>query len=247
MEVHPPEHGIHTWRDFFVHMATICLGLLIAIALEQGVEALHHRHQRHQLEEDLRQEADQNLKLIEHDLRMQETEAWFVTAAAAEQDAVAQDGKVSLTLAAPPCLPGSVGTSEVRYFAPSEAVWTAAHDSGLLALLPTDQARLYARLEHNLELLGTVREQVYDGCNVISSMRQRFTHPAAGVEVWTMSPTQAEAFGTAAASTLIAIRGLTFRLRWTQLYESALARGEIEPDTKMIYMDQARFEDSNSR
>ena len=32
MEVHASEHGIHSWRDFFVHMGTICLGLLIALA-----------------------------------------------------------------------------------------------------------------------------------------------------------------------------------------------------------------------
>ena len=30
MEVHPPEHPIFTWKQFFVHMATVCLGLLIA-------------------------------------------------------------------------------------------------------------------------------------------------------------------------------------------------------------------------
>src|SRR5580704_10034552 len=51
MDVHPPHHGIETWRDFFVHMATICLGLLIALGLEQGVEAIHRAHERHELRE----------------------------------------------------------------------------------------------------------------------------------------------------------------------------------------------------
>ncbi len=59
MEVHPPDHAIHTWRDFFVHMGTICLGLLIAIGLEQGAEALHRRHQAQELREDLSHEGDQ--------------------------------------------------------------------------------------------------------------------------------------------------------------------------------------------
>lgn len=61
MEVHPPEHGIHSWRDFFVHMGTICLGLLIALALEQGAEALHRRHEAKDLREDLRGEQEQIL------------------------------------------------------------------------------------------------------------------------------------------------------------------------------------------
>jgi hypothetical protein len=40
--MHPPREAAHTWKDFFIHIATICVGLLIAIALEQTVEALHH-------------------------------------------------------------------------------------------------------------------------------------------------------------------------------------------------------------
>jgi hypothetical protein len=48
LDVHPPEHAAHSWRDFFIHIATIVIGLLIAIGLEQTVEYLHHRHLAHQ-------------------------------------------------------------------------------------------------------------------------------------------------------------------------------------------------------
>jgi hypothetical protein len=37
-EVHPSHPAIRTWRDFFVHITTIVIGLLIAIGLEQSVE-----------------------------------------------------------------------------------------------------------------------------------------------------------------------------------------------------------------
>jgi len=30
LEVHPPERTPHTWRDFFIHIATIVVGLVIA-------------------------------------------------------------------------------------------------------------------------------------------------------------------------------------------------------------------------
>jgi hypothetical protein len=33
--VHPPHAAAHSWKDFFVHIATISVGLLIAIGLEQ--------------------------------------------------------------------------------------------------------------------------------------------------------------------------------------------------------------------
>lgn len=29
---------IHTWKNFFIHVATICFGLLVAIGLEQSIE-----------------------------------------------------------------------------------------------------------------------------------------------------------------------------------------------------------------
>ena len=44
LDVHPAHHAASTWRDFFIHIATIVIGLLIAIGLEQTVEYFHHRH-----------------------------------------------------------------------------------------------------------------------------------------------------------------------------------------------------------
>ena len=62
LDVHPPHQAAHTWKDFLTHMATIVLGLLIAIGLEQSVEWVHHREQRHQLLEQLDAEHKQALK-----------------------------------------------------------------------------------------------------------------------------------------------------------------------------------------
>ncbi len=43
LDVHPAHHAAQSWRDFFIHIATIVIGLLIAIGLEQTVEYVHHR------------------------------------------------------------------------------------------------------------------------------------------------------------------------------------------------------------
>ena len=43
LDVHPAHHAASTWRDFFVHIATIVIGLLIAVGLEQTVEYFHHQ------------------------------------------------------------------------------------------------------------------------------------------------------------------------------------------------------------
>ena len=62
LDVHAPHETIHGWKSFFIHIATISIGLLIAIGLEQTVETLHHRHQLYELHESLRQDAQ---KVIE--------------------------------------------------------------------------------------------------------------------------------------------------------------------------------------
>jgi primosomal protein N'' len=53
LDVHAPHAGIHTWSDFLVHIATIVIGLLIAVGLEQTVEYLHHRSQVAEIRESL--------------------------------------------------------------------------------------------------------------------------------------------------------------------------------------------------
>jgi hypothetical protein len=248
MEVHPPHHPLHTWKDFFIHIATISVGLLIAVGLEQSVEALHHRHQRHQLQEDLREEAEKNREVIARDLKMRDLEPWFEAAAAGVDKAVPQQGKVQFTLPKPPCIPGTVGTAAVRYFAPSEAVWTTAKESGLTELLPVEESRMYARLGHNYVLLAQVRDDVFKGCSTIAALRHRFAKSADGDnDVWTMTDTHAEELAKAAAETQVSIQALLFRLRWSDVYEDAITRGEARADIKMMTVNQEQFEDAPGR
>ena len=65
MEVHPPEHPIRSVRDFFLHLLTITVGLLIALGLEALVEQFHHRHLVHEAESELRAEIAGNQKDLE--------------------------------------------------------------------------------------------------------------------------------------------------------------------------------------
>jgi hypothetical protein len=64
LDVHPPHAPTHTWKDFFIHIATIVIGLLIAIGLEQTVEWLHRKHEVRETREALRQEREENLKFF---------------------------------------------------------------------------------------------------------------------------------------------------------------------------------------
>jgi hypothetical protein len=62
LDVHPAHHAANTWREFFTHIATIVLGLLIAVGLEQSVEWVHHRSELRETREALRVEREQNRK-----------------------------------------------------------------------------------------------------------------------------------------------------------------------------------------
>lgn len=68
LDVHPAHHAATTWRDFFVHIATIVLGLLIAVGLEQTVELVHRRHEAREARESIKEEAVTNAKITERDL-----------------------------------------------------------------------------------------------------------------------------------------------------------------------------------
>jgi hypothetical protein len=68
LDVHAPHQTVHTWKDFLIHIAAITIGLLMALGLESTVEWLHHRHQAQQALELLRQELDQNRKVLKADV-----------------------------------------------------------------------------------------------------------------------------------------------------------------------------------
>ncbi len=63
LDVHPPHAATHSWKDFFIHVGTICVGLLIAVGIEQSVEWMHRRHERQELREALQKEHEENARI----------------------------------------------------------------------------------------------------------------------------------------------------------------------------------------
>ena len=62
LDVHPTQEALHTWKGFFIHIATIVIGLCIAVGLEQTVEFFHHRHRVAETREALRVERESNIR-----------------------------------------------------------------------------------------------------------------------------------------------------------------------------------------
>lgn len=61
-DIHPPYQAAHSWRDIFIHLATITVGLFIALSLEGCVEWQHHRHLVREARENIRSEMMDNQK-----------------------------------------------------------------------------------------------------------------------------------------------------------------------------------------
>jgi hypothetical protein len=68
MEIHAPHEPIHSKRDFFIHLFTITVGLLIALSLEGLVEYAHNRHLVHEARENIRRELQLNHEAAQSDL-----------------------------------------------------------------------------------------------------------------------------------------------------------------------------------
>ena len=146
LDVHPPHQAAHTWKDFFIHIATICVGLLIAIGLEQSVEALHHHHQREYLEDQMHRESERNLQLVTMQLQYSAARHAYLDACIhALQSATAAHGDTLVTLPADRvALPAGSGDMLIS---PSRGTWTVATAGGTVALLPPETAKVYARLD----------------------------------------------------------------------------------------------------
>lgn len=154
LDVHPPHHATHTWKDFLIHIATICVGLLIAIGLEQTVEAIHHHHQRLELEAQLRDEAEHNLELAQQNI-------------VALNRAPVSNGSISSAVLV---APGN--TFRVGLLDPSQATWLVAKANGSIALLPEEEAQVYSRLDHEAELLQEPEAEVVRSRIAIQTQRQ---------------------------------------------------------------------------
>jgi hypothetical protein len=241
LDVHTPHASVHSWKDFFIHIAIITIGLLIAIALEQCVEMLNHIHQRHQLQHDLLEEAKRNRDILMVDLGLESQAVWFRGVLAATKS-IPASGQTAINFPSTPCIPGTIGANgmdpvvRTKYFAPSDAVWVTARDAGLIIRLPVEEARMYARLAHNYDLQVAARDRFAFACERIDTLHTRYastTQDKTG-DTWLMNQQQANEVADAAAAADTALRGLMWRTRWNLRFEEGIVRGAKNYDEVLM-------------
>jgi hypothetical protein len=135
IDVHPPTEPVHGWRDFFIHLITITIGLVIALSLEGWVEWMHHRHLVHEAEVSLQTEIKSNARDLQgvlDDVRK-------------EQEFLKQDVAVMKKIIADPKKKNSDDLTinfRIRTFA--DVSWETAKSTGALSYMPYERAQEYS-------------------------------------------------------------------------------------------------------
>jgi hypothetical protein len=193
LDVHPPHHAAATWRDFLIHLATITIGLLIAIGLEQSLEALSRLHQRHELERELHDETSRNL---EHS--RDETQYFGDRIPILGRRLVliqtALSGKSALSANVPPLPPAKMYT---RHRRPDTAVWDNASRNGTSALLPEVLAQLYTDDYHSAEEAALASAEISKNATDMAALRRSIpgqTSSAGDLDLKQLSPAQLQQY-----------------------------------------------------
>lgn len=152
-DIHAPHESIQSWRQFLVHMTTITLGLLIAVGLEQSVEAIHRHHEAVILRDALNVESVQVLADARRTVVAQEYERnWLATRITQVRGAVWEQRALE------PRKP-----NQVPYYAsPDIPIWRSAKAGSRLQLLTSSELEAFAEVEYvqtHVDLLAIARNE----------------------------------------------------------------------------------------
>lgn len=156
LEAHAPHEAIQTWKGFLIHIATIVIGLLIAIGLEQTVEYFHHRHQVTEVRRSLAEERTIN-------------EAIFDSGTAEFRRYSPQLlGMLDATkyLREHPGAPENQWPARYHFYLLTtgyqDSAWRTAQESGVLQYMPRSEVRDYSDLYTRLQVLTATSSKERD-------------------------------------------------------------------------------------
>jgi hypothetical protein len=149
LEVHPPHERVHSWTQFFIHIAAITIGLLMAIGLEQTVVYFHHRHQLQEARRELADELESNRRVVGINL-----EATRKVMADLDAD-MALLRAVQTSPASPS--PAPIGSKLVyglgNFYWPKDATWQAVKQNGSLGLMAHDELHYYVYIYEDIAII----------------------------------------------------------------------------------------------
>ena len=128
LDIHPAHHAANSWKEFFVHIATIALGLLIAIGLEQTVEYVHYRHLAGEARASIQRELIENVSILQGNVDITLANQQLLEKDLELLDSNSPDGQTLQSL--------QYSWSMKRM---ADAAWSAARTDGSIALIPSKE------------------------------------------------------------------------------------------------------------
>ena len=224
MEVHVPEHAIHTWRDFFIHMATICLGLLIAIGLEQTVEWMHQRHQLHQLRDALDRDAEKAIRDANSVINSQLASADFI----AQRSLQMRDAGLHhtpLVAMQPPA------AARARFDLPNDAAWKSAKAAGIVSLLPQSEIQAFDEVDELVQMSNESFRDVATSGEAQRALNLQFSDPVTKAANYSSAtPAQLEELATLSMKVAQCQREMAAMSLQIKGAEQAILKGQRDLD-----------------
>jgi len=163
LDVHPIHAPVHGWRDFFIQIATIVVGLCIAVAIQQTVEFFHNRNELTETRRALRQEREGNYKTLSGN-----TTAWRWATAQLQNNLLVLQYLQQHPGTPQEKLPGVLLWQTSNYPFGS-AVWDAARQSGVIALMPREEIEANSALYFFFQKVNDIQ---YEGARAIIEARR---------------------------------------------------------------------------
>ncbi|HWJ36694.1 MAG TPA: hypothetical protein VNR70_15615 [Steroidobacteraceae bacterium] len=163
LDVHPIHAPVRGWRDFFIHIATIVVGLCIAVAIQQTVEFVHNGYQLAETRQALRLEREGNYKTL-----AENTTAWRWGTAELQNNLLVFQYLQQHPGTPQEKLPGVLHWASSNYPFGS-VVWDAARQSGVIALMPREEIEANSSLYFFLQKVNDVQ---YEGTRAIMEARR---------------------------------------------------------------------------
>lgn len=173
LDVHLPHGKLQGFKEFFLHLFTITIGLLIALGLEGWVEYEHHRHLAHEAEDGLRAEIAHNAQQI----------GYIHQKLIDEQKQLEADQTELAKWRVHPRKHGSMSLSFALQFM-DDMSWKNAQNTGALALMPYKDAQNFS----DIYLLQD--EYLRDGRVYVSDMGNATSFLASRPNDWVPSLAQ---------------------------------------------------------
>jgi hypothetical protein len=169
LDVHLPHKGIKGVWEFFIHLFTITVGLLIATQIESCVEWRHHVHLAEEARQSLRAEIQHNLNDLKQALPALKQWRAQIDTDLEEMERIQEH---------PEDIKNQHATLAISFSAAilHDTAWRTAQSTGALAQMPYEEAERYTGIYQAQAALMAIEDKPLEDVAAINGMIAKFNY-----------------------------------------------------------------------